>query len=186
MTGVQGLSDETIVARCREGNAEAWNELVDRFARYVHAICVRGFRLSPEDAEDVFQDVFAKTYTEIHRLRDDTAIRPWIGQLTRRTCIDRIRRSRATSDEELADIADPSDPLDRIEEALDVHQALAALGPPCSDVLDRFFAQDQSYRVIGDELDLPAGTVASRISRCLDKLRDAMEERSTPERPVHG
>ena len=186
MTGVQGLSDETIVARCRAGDAAAWNELVDRFARYVHAICVRGFRLSPEDAEDVFQDVFAKTYTELHRLRDDTAIRPWIAQLTRRTCIDRIRRTRETADEDIAELADPDPIFERIEEALDVHQALATLGEPCSDVLDRFFAQDQSYRVIGDELDLPAGTVASRISRCLDKLRDAMEDPAAPERPVDG
>src|SRR3954464_10537619 len=95
MTGVRGLSDESLVARCRAGDDAAWNELVDRFARYVHAICVRAFRLSHEDAEDVFQDVFAKTYTELHRLRDDTAIRPWIGQLTRRACIDRLRRGAA-------------------------------------------------------------------------------------------
>src|SRR4051812_34037277 len=133
MTGVEGLTDEAIVARCRQGDPEAWNLLVERFARYVHAICVRGFRLSHEDAEDVFQDVFAKTYTELHRLRDDAAIRPWIAQLTRRTCIDRLRRARPGGDEELGDVADPADTLDRIDQALDVHQALQGLGAPCAD-----------------------------------------------------
>ena len=42
---------------------------------------------------------------------------------------------------------------------------------------DRFFARDESYRNIGDALDLPAGTIASRISRCLVKLRSELEGR---------
>src|SRR4051794_15028466 len=171
MTGVEGLSDESIVARCRAGDEEAWNELVDRFARYVHAICVRGFRLPQEDAEDVFQDVFAKTYTELHRLRDDAAIRPWLAQLTRRACIDRIRRARSVADTELGEIPDPSETLDRLEQALDVHHALATLDQPCNDILDRFFTRDESYRTIGESLEIAQGTIASRISRCLEKLR---------------
>ena len=44
--------------------------------------------------------------------------------------------------------------------------------------LDRFFARDESYRVIGEALDLPAGTIASRISRCLGKLREKLEGRN--------
>jgi hypothetical protein len=70
------LSDADLVARCREGDANAWNELVERFSRYVYAIAVRGFRLSEADAEDVFQDVFARTYEQLDRLRDDAAVRP--------------------------------------------------------------------------------------------------------------
>ena len=48
---------------------------------------------------------------------------------------------------------------------------------PIWDILDRFFAQDQSYRTIASELDIPAGTIASRIARCLVKLRDELEGR---------
>ena len=186
MAGVGELSDESIVARCRAGDAEAWNQLVERFARYVHAICVNGFRLSPEDAEDVFQDVFAKTYVELDRLRDDAAIRPWIGQLTRRACIDRLRRGRTGAGEDVADIPDPTDVLDQLELALDVHRAMRTLGDSCNEILDRFFTQDESYRAIGDALELPAGTIASRISRCLEKLRLAMEDSTAPERRVDG
>jgi DNA-directed RNA polymerase specialized sigma24 family protein len=50
-------------------------------------------------------------------------------------------------------------------------------------MLDRFFARDQSYRTIADELDLPAGTIASRISRCLEKLKSAMEDSGALARP---
>jgi RNA polymerase sigma-70 factor (ECF subfamily) len=186
VTGVHQLSDATLVARCREGDDDAWRELVDRFARYVHAICVGAFRLSSHDAEDVFQDVFAKTWAELPRLRDDAAIRPWLGQLTRRTCIDRLRAARPQVDDESFEAPDPVDALAGIELALDVRQSLGEIGETCSEILDRFFARDESYRTIGDALELPPGTIASRISRCLDKLKTAMEDPAAPHRPVDG
>jgi RNA polymerase sigma-70 factor (ECF subfamily) len=85
------ITDAELVSRCRSGDQEAWNELVERFSRYVYAICSQGFRLSSHDAEDVFQEVFARVYQRLDRLRSDDAIRPWIAQLTRRLCIDRLR-----------------------------------------------------------------------------------------------
>ena len=56
------LTDAQLVERCRAGDPEAWNELVERFSRYVYAIAVRAYRLSEHEAEDVFQDVFARTF----------------------------------------------------------------------------------------------------------------------------
>jgi RNA polymerase sigma factor (sigma-70 family) len=176
-------SDAELVAGCRSGDDTAWAALVERFSRYVYAICVQGFRLSSHDAEDAFQDVFAKAYVQLPKLRDDSAIRPWLAQLTRRTCIDRLRTSdRETPVEEL-EPPDADDTIATLDQALAVRQVLDALGDPCRDILDRFFARDESYRTIGDELGLPAGTIASRISRCLEKLRESMEETWLPTRP---
>ena len=45
----------------------------------------------------------------------------------------------------------------------------------CREVLDRFFCRDESYRTIGEALAIPSGTIASRISRCLEKLRERLE-----------
>src|SRR6478672_9470736 len=87
----EGHVEAELVARCRAGDQAAWNELVERFSRYVYAICVQAFRLPAHDAEDVFQEVFARVYEHLGRLRNDEAIRPWIAQLTRRLCIDRLR-----------------------------------------------------------------------------------------------
>ena len=61
--------------------------------------------------------------------------------------------------------------LARIDDALSVHAAMATLPTDCRDVLDRFFACDESYAAIAEALDVAPGTVASRISRCLTKLR---------------
>jgi RNA polymerase sigma factor (sigma-70 family) len=180
------LTDAQLVERCRAGEQEAWNELVERFSRYVYAIAVRGFRLPESDAEDVFQDVFARTFERLNSLRDDTAIRPWLAQLTRNACVDRLRAGtrEQPTEEPLADEVDAE--LEGLDEALDVHGGLQALSPNCREVLDRFFARDESYRVIGEALDLPAGTIASRISRCLGKLREKLEGRKPVPDPSGG
>jgi RNA polymerase sigma factor (sigma-70 family) len=173
------LPDAQLVARCRAGDQAAWSELVNRFSRYVYAIAVQAFRLSEHDAEDVFQECFTRVYENLHRLRDDQALRPWIGQLTRRLCIDKLRASsREQLTEEPVEPAGAEDTLSTLDDALTVHEAMAALSGNCRDILDRFFAQDQSYRDIGDALELPSGTIASRISRCLGKLREALEGRN--------
>ena len=185
MSTPEALTDAQLVERCRAGDREAWNTLVERFSRYVYAISVKGFRLGDEDAEDVFQEVFARVYTRLESLRDDSALRPWIAQLTRRVCLDTIaRRGREQpADEPVVDEA--TGDFTEIEEAFEVREALTALPEACQEILDRFFARDQSYKTISTELDLPAGTIASRIARCLGKLRDELEGRSQP-RPGSG
>lgn len=172
------LTDAQLVARCRTGDHDAWRELVDRFSRYVYAIAVQGFKLPEHDAEDVFQEVFTRAYEHLHKLRDDEAIRPWLAQLTRRLCIDRLRAGSTEQFDDEVELADADDTIARLDESLAVHEALAGLPDSCQEILDRFFARDESYRTIGDALDLPSGTIASRISRCLTKLRVEMEGRN--------
>jgi RNA polymerase sigma factor (sigma-70 family) len=170
------VADADLVARCRRGDQEAWNELVNRFSRYVFAITTRVYRLGQHDAEDVFQDVFARTYERLDDLREDAAVRPWIGTLTRRLCVDRLRSAgREQPAEEPLDPAETDDAFAQLDESLAVHQGLRALPEHCGEILDRFFACDESYRAIGDALDLPPVTIASRISRCLKKLRAELE-----------
>jgi RNA polymerase sigma factor (sigma-70 family) len=172
------------VARCRAGDEAAWEALVERLARYVYAIA-RGFQLSEAEAEDCFQEVFARAYEQLGTLRSDEAIRPWIAQLTRRLAIDQLRASvRGAPSPDLSEraLAD-EDLFTRLDEALAVHAALAELPDHCREILDRFFAQDQSYRAISEALELPAGTIASRISRCLARLRETLEGRNLPPAP---
>jgi RNA polymerase sigma-70 factor (ECF subfamily) len=174
------LSDAQLVARCRAGDQQAWSELVERFSRYVYAIAVQAFRLPEADAEDVFQEVFARAYQHLDKLRDDAAVKPWLAQLTRRLCIDRLRagaRERPAAEAELA-AAEADDTISLLDEALTVHEALAAAPEHCREILDRFFAHDESYKTIGEALDLPSGTIASRISRCLARLRTHLEGRN--------
>ncbi|MBA3347174.1 MAG: sigma-70 family RNA polymerase sigma factor [Actinobacteria bacterium] len=178
MGGDHEANDAALVARCRAGDEAAWAELVELYSRYVYAIAVQAFRLSASDADDVFQETFARVYERLGSLRDDAAFRPWLAQLTRRLCIDRLRVGAhdAELDEEAA-AAEADDELYRLEEALVVRDALGTLSENCREILDRFFTRDESYRAIGDALELPPGTIASRISRCLGRLREHLEGR---------
>jgi RNA polymerase sigma factor (sigma-70 family) len=171
---VDAASDAELVARCRAGEEAAWGALVDRYARYVHAIVTRVYRLEPSDAEDVFQEVFTRVFERLDTLRDDAALRPWIAQTARNCAVDALRRSgRETAVDVVPEEADEA--LERLDEALTVHAALDRLSPDCHEILDRFFCRDESYRTIGAELELPSGTIASRIARCLSRLRDILD-----------
>jgi RNA polymerase sigma factor (sigma-70 family) len=177
-------SDAQIVSRCRDGDANAWNEFVERFSRYVYAICGRGFRLAQHDAEDVFQEVFARAFERLPELRSDDAVRPWLAQLTRRLCIDKLRLlARDMPSDAEPDEREVDDLLAQLDEAMGVRAALDKVGDPCREILERFFCRDESYRTIGDALDIPAGTIASRISRCLEKVRTELDGRSRGSQP---
>ena len=178
------LTDGQLVARCRRGDQDAWRLLVERFSRYVHAISIQGFRLSEHDAEDVFQEVFARAYQRLGQLRDDDAVRPWLAQLTRRACLDRLRVGARVDPVAEIDAGEVDETLEMLEDAWFVRELLEHLTENCREILDRFFAQDQAYATIGEELGLPPGTIASRISRCLAKLRSLAEGRSGGRRRV--
>ena len=170
-----------LLERCREGDEEAWAELVRRYSRYVHAIARQAYRLGEEDAEDVFQEVYARLYVHLGELRDEDGLRPWIGQVTRRLCIDRLRAlKRRPEGAEAEESGAVDEALGQIELALDVDAAMRTLPEACYEILDRFFRRDEAYDVIGRALGIPSGTIASRISRCLGRLRAAMEGRSAP------
>lgn len=172
---MNAATDAELVARCRGGDQSAWAELVDRYARYVYAIAVRVYRLGPDDAEDVFQEVFARVFERLDTLRDGDALRPWLAQTARNCAVDLLRRQgREIAVDEVPEEGD--DGLERLDEALTVHSALDGMAPECREILDRFFRKDESYRTISAELDLPSGTIASRIARCLVRLRDALGE----------
>jgi RNA polymerase sigma factor (sigma-70 family) len=145
---------------------------------------VRGFRLRPEDADDVFQDVFARAYEKLSELRSDDAVSPWLAQLTRRLCIDRLRQlARDAPAAYEDDDSEAADVFGSLDEAMAVRSALDAVGDPCRELLDRFFCRDESYHVIGAALDIPSGTIASRISRCLAKVRSELDGRNQESRP---
>jgi RNA polymerase sigma-70 factor (ECF subfamily) len=99
--------------------------------------------------------------------------------MTRRLCVDRLRAARPAEPLDDASAHGAVDErLEAIEQAVVVRDALSRLSADCQEILDRFFARDESYRAIGEALAIPAGTIASRISRCLSRLRGELEGRS--------
>src|SRR5216684_2862860 len=111
--GTPHLSDAELARRCREGSTEAWSELVERFSRYVYAICGRGFGLAAHDAEDAFQEVFTRVYARLDPLAAASREQPV------EDCSDeRLERT-----------------IEEIDEAFAVREALEELGDPCRELL---------------------------------------------------
>jgi RNA polymerase sigma factor (sigma-70 family) len=176
---------ENLVIRCRAGDREAWTAVVQNHAGLVNGLLRGAYRLSPHDSEDAFQEVFTRLYLRLGDLREDRALPGWIAQVTRNVALDLIRRRQrevAAGDE--LDEASFDDSYERTLDAMSVRQALSRLPVQQREMLERFFVQDQSYSTIAAELSIPAGTIASRISRALALLRNEfMEENPTSGRP---
>jgi RNA polymerase sigma factor (sigma-70 family) len=172
----QSTSDGQLVARCRAGDQSAWRALIERHAPLVNGILRGGFRLEVHDAEDAFQEVFTRLYMRLSSIREDQALRGWIAQVTRNVALDWLRRSsREIASGEPLDEHAFEEPLRAVDQALEVRAALDRLPAPQREILDRFFARDESYQTIGAELGIPPGTIASRISRALAALRTEYE-----------
>ncbi len=164
--------DAELVERCRAGDQGAWRTLVERHASLVHGILRGAFRLESHDAEDAFQEVFTRLYVRLGSIREGQALRGWIAQVTRNVALDWLRRSsREVATGEPLDEQAFEEPLRAIDDALGVRAALARLPDHQQEILDRFFARDESYQTIGAALGIPSGTIASRISRALAALR---------------
>jgi RNA polymerase sigma-70 factor (ECF subfamily) len=167
------------VNRCRDGDREAWAEFVNRFAGSVYAVARRAFGLGAHDVEDVFQETFARTYQYLGKVREPEAVGVYVKQVTRRLCIDRLAAQSHVSlpgDDESEAMPARDEAIDRLDEALSIQQALADLPAPCREVIERFFWRDETYRTISEALDIPFGTIGSRIARGLARVRSQLEE----------
>jgi RNA polymerase sigma-70 factor (ECF subfamily) len=176
---------QDLVIRCRAGDREAWATVVRNHAGLVNGVLRGAYRLPPHDAEDAFQEVFTRLYLRLGDLREDRALPGWIAQVTRNVALDVIRgRRREVAAGVESDEVAPDEPYEAVLDAMSVRQTLSRLPEQQREMLERFFVQDQSYRTIAEELSIPAGTIASRISRALAMLRDElMEEKSGFDRP---
>jgi RNA polymerase sigma factor (sigma-70 family) len=169
-----------LVTRARNGERQAWEALVERYAPLVWSIC-RRYRLSGDDADDAGQAVWLHLMDQLGRIRDPAALPGWIATTTRRECGRIVRASRRTQPagyittagilhDHQAPAAD--DELLAAERHAALHEALAHLPSSCQDLLALLAADPPlPYQQISARLGIPVGSVGPGRSRCLDKLR---------------
>ncbi|MFN8099744.1 MAG: sigma-70 family RNA polymerase sigma factor [Dermatophilaceae bacterium] len=182
-TGRAG-DDEVValVLAARDGDGQAWNTLVDRFARLVYAVALR-CRLSHHDAADVSQTVWLRLAENLHRLHDPARVGAWLVTTTKRESLALIR-SRARYepiDVTLLDLEDdagmgPADALVRQETITEVAEAFALLSERCRELLRRLVVESESYQQISTDLAMPVGSIGPTRIRCLATLRRHLEE----------
>jgi RNA polymerase sigma-70 factor (ECF subfamily) len=174
-----------LVRRCAQGDAAAWEDIVRRFHRRIYNICYR-FAGSPDDAQDLTQEVFIKVYRSIGSFDDAQAsFNTWVTTVTRNLLVDHFRKTRnerATDSIDAAQGADEDGPTlaDRLaadgtenpqrhvesrERREMVHGALQQISPDLREAVILRDLQDMDYREIAHVLKVPEGTVKSRINR---------------------
>ncbi len=169
--------DAELVDRCLSGEDAAWEEMVRTHTRRVYAICYR-FTSSDAAAQDLTQEVFLRVFKSLGSFRaGEGSFAVWLGRLTRNLLIDHYRRSRMerASDsledqlpmlEEKTAIEARTDSMLAGREASDLLQAaLAKLSPELRETVILRDLEDMDYREIAQTLQIPEGTVKSRLNR---------------------
>jgi len=183
---VSTSDEKDLVARCREGQDDAWRELVDRFGHKVYAIAYH-FTLRREDAEELSQEIFLKLFENLHRYDGGFPLVAWILSVSRNLCIDRYRRRkreksfRFVSDEAVTAMLpsedDPANAALRKERTRMLFTALADVPEDLAEILILRDLNGLAYDEIGKALALPEGTVKSRLFRARAEVARRIRER---------
>jgi RNA polymerase sigma-70 factor, ECF subfamily len=186
--------DPDVLRRCREGDQAAWRELVAVHGRRVFNLAYR-FVGRVDEAEDVTQEIFVKVYRSLDRFRPSAGSFPaWLMTVARNHAIDRYRRRRddplRVADDPAALAAAPAHDesplkvLEREERRQFVHRGLRSLPPALREALILCDLEGLSHEEAAASLEIPVGTVKSRLNRGrleLAKRLLAAAARSTPQ-----
>jgi len=169
-----------LVTRAQNGDQQAWDALIERYAPLVWSICHR-YQLGNADAQDVSQNVWMRLVHHLGSLRDPAAIPGWLATTTQRECGRAVRAARrrraATLAPQIENIPDAE--IGMAEQELLIAERHAALREAFSDLPPRcqqlitLLIEDPPvpYAQISARLGIPAGSIGPRRRRCLDKLR---------------
>jgi RNA polymerase sigma factor (sigma-70 family) len=170
-----------LVTRARNGDKQAWDEIVERYAPLIWSIC-RRHRLDDADAEDVGQTVWLHLVNQLDSLREPAALPGWLATTTRRECL-RVRQAAARLPQltgalmDAENLADPEAVLAehevlRAEHHAALRKAFSDLPPGCRQLIALLAADPPlSYAEISARLGIPIGSIGPSRSRCLAKLR---------------
>ncbi len=177
------MSDKELVKHCQADPA-AFEELVRRFKRPIYAYA-RSAIGSPQDAEEVAQDVFVKVYRAAHRFNPKYSFKTWLYTIASNTCKNKLRsRSRHKAklsldheDSPVVTLSHEADPLDAYERNVaiaEVRDAINSLPPKYRQVLHLRYVEGLQYKEISKALGLSLGNVEARIFRGKERIRQRL------------
>lgn len=169
-----------LVARARNGEQQAWDALVARYAPLIWSIC-RRYRLGREDSDDVGQSVWLRLLDQLDRVRDPAALPGWLTTTTQRECGHVVRAGRRLPSRGYAPDAEniPDERAAMVEHELllaernaALREGFACLPPDCQRLLAMLIhVPPVPYATISAELGIPVGSIGPNRARCLEKLR---------------
>lgn len=179
--GPQGVEQELeqqpeeLLAAVAGGDVDAFEELYDIFERPVYSVALRAVS-DKQKAEEVVQDTFLKIWRSAARFDPDKgAAAGWIFTITKRTAIDLSRRElRVPVPSEIADESSVPDGIDDLWSSWQVNRALSSLPQDQRQAVDLFVICGLTHAEVATRLDIPLGTVKTRIYGGLKRLRQSV------------
>jgi len=168
-----------------DGDRQAWDRLVDRYADLVWSIC-RKLGMNSEDAADAVQLTWLALLENLDRIREPERLAGWLAITCRRQCLSLIRRSRPTvsvEDDLMERLLSHGSAADEAvltaEQFALVWQAFRQLSELCQRVLRALVVEAEdgppSYRVVAANLQMPVGSLGPTRARCLGQLRKLLD-----------
>ncbi len=195
--------DLTLVNRCKEGDQQAFRLLVKRYERKVFSVAF-GMLKDREDALDVSQEAFVKVHRYLGDFKGDSSFYTWLYRITRNLAVDRIRSRRGESVEfdekvaqdeaELGDAGflstqlgtNPQKSALRRELAEKMSEALQQIPEKHREILLLREVEGMSYEDLSQVLEIPKGTVMSRLFHARAKMQKLLEEYLGGDKPEFG
>ena len=185
LAGIERDDDAAIVARIVAGETRHFSRLVERHQRRLYHGCLRILG-DADEAEDVVQETFVKVYERLEEYDPEYRFYTWIYVMARNRCLNVLRKRKVWSmlslqDPERAPAIETSESADRRVEDREIAVALSecrdGLPDDQRECFDLRHAEAFTYREIADTLNIPEGTVMSRLSRAREKMRACLESK---------
>jgi RNA polymerase sigma-70 factor (ECF subfamily) len=168
-------ADASLIERCQAGERTSFGILLNRYRDRIINLAYQLLH-DRDDAEDVAQEVFTKAFTSIGSFRAEAQLFTWLYRITLNLCLHRKRREKRCESYEEQIVPGASDANeDQIVTNIVVQQALDKLSPPLQAVLILREMHDLSYEEIAIVLNIPVGTVRSRLSEARRKFKELWE-----------
>jgi RNA polymerase sigma-70 factor, ECF subfamily len=179
------VNEDIVVRNAQNGDIEAFEAIVDRYQKMIYNLSYKMLG-NPDDADEASQEIFIRIYRSIRKFKFDSKFSTWIYRIATNLCLDLIRSSKTgtvhiekpieTDEGEMVrEIPDEGISLEdtvlRSEKTEIVRKAVVKLQPGYKTVLILRDIQGHSYMEIAEILDLPEGTVKSRINRGRQELK---------------
>jgi len=191
--GSFGAAETALLARCRRGEPDAWDELFDlHYGAAARFVLQLASDFTREDAEEICQEVFLSVIKNLTDFHGESRFQTWLFRIAANKARDyRERRMAAkrgggqmpvslqAEDPDTGLAPDPpttapgpDDLLISAEQMAGVREALDELGEPCREIIELRYFGDLSYEELSRTLKLNPKTVSSRLSKCLDRLEE--------------
>jgi RNA polymerase sigma-70 factor (ECF subfamily) len=174
-----------LAERARDGDRDAYGELVRRFRPGIYAVLLSWLH-DPAEADDVAQDVFLHGMRKLAQLRDVRCFAGWLRQIAVRLALNRLSRRRPAGVgfnrlmNVPAPVSDPAEAMMLAEQRGQVREGLTHLRPLYREVLEAFYLHGRSLQEMSVDFDAPLGTIKRRLHTARLLLREQLESHAGP------